>query len=193
MNMEDENEKKYHGYLILSRQLKHLRKELGSNLFHFYIDLVMEARWGRKYKKTFCKIMMTQSELASELGVDQGTISKKIAELKKRNKNSIIQNKRSITICFLPLFLYEVASKMPFNDYANWNEVYEDMHKIDAELQERYEKRHNSGTQNDPLSINTSSKVSSSLSSGEDDYIDVDEVAIGIERMNRERKGSDES
>lgn len=186
--MEDENEKKYHGYLILSRQLKHLRKELGTNLFQFYIDLALMARWGRKDKKTFCKIMMTQDEVADELGIDQGTVSKKLRALKTKHKDSFTKTKRSITLGFLPIFLYDVASKMHSNDYANWNEVYEDMHRINAELQEKHDKTHNRGAQKDPLSINTSSKVSVSLNPNNEEYIDLDEVDKGIEKMIKERE-----
>jgi len=190
--MEYENENKYHGYLILSRQLKHLRKELGTNLFQFYTDLALMARWSRKDKKTFCKIMLTQDEVAEELGIDQSTVSKKLGALKTKHKDSFTKTKRSITLGFLPIFLYDVASKMHSNDYANWNEVYVDMHRINAELQEKYDKTHNRGAQKDPLSINTSSKVSVSLNSNNEEYIDIDEVDRGIEKMVRERKEEEE-
>lgn len=183
--MEDVNEKKYHGFIVLPRQLKHLRKELGTNLYHFYIDLAMEARWNRKYKKTLGKIMMTQSELAVELGIDQGTVSKKLDAL--QSKNCIVKNKKSISLSFMPIFLYDIAVEIKLNDYANWQEVLEDMNINNAELQEKYDKRNNIRTQNTSLRVNTSSNASTSLSES-DDYIDNDEVDRGIERMKREKE-----
>lgn len=186
--MEDENENKYHGYLILPRQIKHLRKELGPTLFLFYIDLALQARWSRRYKKTFCKIMMTQEELAKELSINQGTVSKKLKALEECK--SVISKTRSITVCYLPLFKYDVASQMHSIDYADWNEVYADMYRINAELQEKYDKSHNKGTQKSPLSINTSSKVSAYLNpNGEDIGLDdLDGIEKGIEQMIRDRE-----
>ena len=184
--MENVNEKRFHGFVILPRQSKHLRKELGTTLFLFYIDLAMEANWSRRDKKTLGVVQMTQSEVALALGVDQGTVSKKLDALLLIDKYCIVKNKRSITLNFMPLFLYDVAVEMGLNDYVNWNEAVADMHIINAELQEKYDKRNNIRTQKASLRVNTSSNASISLTLTDD--IDVDEVDRGIERMKRERE-----
>lgn len=132
-----ENVKKYHGWLALPRHAKILRQDLGFHLFGFYVALVMDARWHRGNQQMGC-VVGTQAEIASHLGVDQSTISRGIDALCRKNKYYAVKHKKYILLGFFPLFLKDVAEKMANNNYANLNELYADMYKINAELQGEY-------------------------------------------------------
>lgn len=161
----------YHGYIVLSRQFKHLKKVLGRRLYLFYIELALEAYWSRRNRKYFGKIMLTQQDLAKVLEIDQGTVCKNLFALNKRIPNCITVTNRCITLNFYPLFTQEVASQMSLKDYDNAHDLYEDMNIFNEEIQGNYEKRHNTRTQKDPLSINTSSNVSISMTDEDKEWI----------------------
>lgn len=190
--MQDENAKKYHGYIVLSRQSILMQQVLGISLFGFYTALAMYARWSRKDVKNFGKILMTQAELARELNMDQGTISRKIKELNNRNRYCVIKHKDSIMLGYFPLFVSEVASKLSGKNYATLHELYADMHRINAELQENYAISQDKQAQNKVLKLNRSSNDNVSFSddtNGYSDVIDNDEIDEGIEKMKQVKEG----
>lgn len=66
------NKKAKHGFLALPRQANFIINELGSDLFGFYVALVMLARWYRG-NPHFGKVLLSQSELAENLQTSQAT------------------------------------------------------------------------------------------------------------------------
>jgi transcriptional regulator with XRE-family HTH domain len=132
-----ENVKQYHGWLALPRHAKMLRQDLGFHLFNLYIALVMEARWHRDNLQIGC-VIGTQAEIASRLGVSQSTVSRGVDALYRKNKYYAVLHKRYTLLGFFSLFLADVAERMAKTDYANLNELYADMHRINAELQGKY-------------------------------------------------------
>lgn len=151
------NVKQYHGWLALPRHAKMLRQDLGFHLFNLYIAFIMEARWHRDNPQIGC-VIGTQTEIASQLGISQSTVSRGIDSLHSKNKYYIIKNKRYIRLGFFPLFLADVAEKIAKNDYSNLNELYADMHTINSELQDKYANSQANRAQNDMQRINSSSK-----------------------------------
>jgi transcriptional regulator with XRE-family HTH domain len=184
MNME----KRLHGYLVLPRQSKLLRQELGYDLFGFYLMLAMEAVWHRGNKR-FGQVVGTQAELAKILHMDQSTVSRNLGKLEKHKYCVIRHEQKYITLGFFPLFLNDVSSKIYSKNYASLNELYADMHRINAELQEDYANMQDRRTQKAAQSSYGSSNeyVSSAGVNGE---VDIDDIYEGIERMKRERKSN---
>jgi len=185
-----ENVNDYHGYLALPRHSKLLLKELGYDLFGFYLGLVMCAIWYRG-NKNFGRIVKTQTELAESLHMTQTTVSRKFNELEK-HKYFVIRHKRGMILGYFPLFLPDVAKKIHSSDYANLHELYSNMHQINAELQGNYANSQDERTQNKSLRFNSSSKDNFSFPNLNSEEVDVDEVIEGIERMKKERENSDE-
>ena len=161
-----ENPKRYHGFLVLPRHSKLLLKDLGYLLFGFHLGLVMEAIWYRGNSQ-IGYVLKSQIELASLLNCDQATVSRNLNALQE--KRYIIRHTKYklIRLAYFPLFMSDVAGKMHSKDYANLNELYADMYRINAELQDKYaisqEKRAQKGGQ----SLYSSSK--DDLGSFEDD------------------------
>lgn len=151
-----ENKKIYHGYLVLPRHSKLLLHELGYDLFGFYMGLVMSAVWFRG-NQNFGYITKKQSELARELNINQPTVSRRFKDLEK-HKQFVIRHKNHILVCFLPLFLKEVASKIHSKDYQSLNDLYTDMYEINTELQREYINLHHNLPQNDIQRVYSSSK-----------------------------------
>lgn len=164
-----ENVKSYHGWLALPRHAKMLRQDLGFHLFNLYIAFVMEARWHRDNPQIGC-VIGTQTEIASSLGISQSTVSRGIDGLYRKNKYYAIKHKRYVLLGFFPLFLTDVAEKMAKSNYANLNELYAGMHKINAELQEKYAISQALRDQKCPQRVYSSSKDSLSLSQEEVEY-----------------------
>lgn len=196
-------DKGYHGYLILPRQSKLLLRELGHGLFGFYLELVMNAGWYRG-NKNFGRISKIQAELAIKLNMEQSTVSRNLTALQNRNKYCVIKHKNYLVLGFFPLFVKDVVSEIHSKDYAGLNELYADMHKINAEMQGKYAFSQDKRTKNDGQSFKGSSNEDPSCggSSGSGDTgdtggigdaadsenIDIDEVDEGIERMKKERE-----
>lgn len=179
--------KKYHGFIVLPRHSKLLYQELGYELFGFYLALVMQAPWDRR-NENFGRIIKSQAQLAKEFNMNQSTISRRLTEL-ENHKYFILRNQRQkyIILGYFPLFLYEVASQIHSKDYSNINELYADMHKVNAELQENYADMQDRRTQSDSQRLYISSNDNVSLP--ELTYeIDVDDVDEGISRMIKERE-----
>lgn len=177
------NTKKYHGFLGLPRHSKLLFYDLGYMLYGFYIGLVMEAVWFRG-NPDFCCINKTQKELAISLNCNQSTVSRILAELQARKY--LINHEVYKRLAYFPLFLTDVASKMHSKDYANLNELYADMHRINAEMQDKYALSQGKRDQNATQSLYSSSNDNLSFSQEE---INLDEIAAGIEKQ-KEEKGS---
>ncbi len=176
-----ENKVNYHGYLVLPRQAKLLEKDLGYALFGFYITLIMEAVWDRSNLQ-FSYITKSHSSLAVIMNCNQSTVSRQLKNLEK--KKYLIRYKDSIHLAYFPLFLKDVAKKMHSMNYANLHELYADIHRINAELQEDYAALHSTRGQIGYQSFNISSKVN--LSSFADVYIDPDEIDIELSNKNKE-------
>jgi len=174
MNMKNANE--YHGFLTLPRQCKLLLQELGYDLFGFYIGLVMCAVWYRD-NKDIGRILKTQTEIAESLHMTQETVSRKFKALES-HRYFVIRHKRVVILGFFPLFLQDVNRKIHSKDYANLNELYADMYKINAELQDNYTVSQNTRTQNNSQRLYSSSKDNYSLSSVNDEInpINVQEI-----------------
>ena len=160
----------YHGYLALPRHAKFLIHDLGHSLFGFYLALTMEARWSRANEYFGC-VVSTQEELAKVLRTSQSTISRGLKKL--QDKHYLILHKEYIRLKYFPLFLVPVADRNHSKDYANLNELYSDVHKINAGLHEQYALWHNNQVQNKSQSLYSSSKVNSSSSNN---YLDIDEI-----------------
>lgn len=126
-----------HGYLILPRQLKLLRQVIGVELFGFYLSLAMEAIWSRK-NENFGLVMGTQAEIALKLNMDQATVSRKLKALNERFRYCVIKHKNSIRLGFFPLFVKDISSLIHSKNYANLNQLYEDMHSLNVELKREY-------------------------------------------------------
>lgn len=141
LNLEKEsfttNLKQYHGYLALPRHAKMLLENLGHPLFSLYIALVMDARWHRDNKLFSC-VVGTQTEIASRLDISQSKLSRGIDKIQVKNKKYVIKHKRYILLGYFPLFLTDVADKMHSKNYEDLHDLYSDMHRINAELQENY-------------------------------------------------------
>lgn len=181
-------DKHYHGYLMLPRQSMWLLQTLGHGLFGFYLELVMIANWDRR-NKNFGRIPETQAELARILSMEQSTISRNFAALQIRNKYCVIKHKEYLILGFFPLFIRDVVAQIHNKDYANLDELYADMHRINAELHQNYANLQDKRAQNDTQSVYGSYKQSSfkpSSSASSEDDIDVNEVDEGIEKMKRE-------
>src|SRR3989344_7331729 len=101
MNMQPNN-KRYHGYLILSRHTKFLMEDLGYPLYGFYLGLIQEARWDRRYLDTFGRVHKTNVELAQVFGCNQSTISRNLTKLQK--KRYVVKHHRYVTLLYFPLF-----------------------------------------------------------------------------------------
>lgn len=186
-------DKRLHGYLVLPRQSKLLRQELGYDLFGFYLMLVMEAVWHRSNKR-FGQVVGKQAELAKELHMDQSTISRNLSKLEKHKYCVIRHEQKYIILGFFPLFLKDVASKIHSKNYTNLNELYADIHRINAELQDDYVNMQDKRTQKATQSLYSSSNeylsspgVSDEVDTEEID-INIDEVERGIEKMREEEK-----
>lgn len=132
-----ENKKKYHGFLGLPRQTKLLFHDLGYGLFGFYIGLVMEAIWYRGNPQ-IGYVTKTQTEIGIALKCDQSTVSRNLQKLEEKKYLIRHTEHKLIKLAYFPLFLTDVARKMHSKNYANLHDLYVDMYKIDAELQDKY-------------------------------------------------------
>lgn len=177
IKMTMNNPKLYHGYLALPRHAKLLQQELGYSLFSLYIALVMDARWyrGNPY---FCSVVGTQIEVAVRLGISQSKLSRGLEKLHTKSDKFVIKHTRYIRLGYLPLFLTDVAGKMDESYYANLNELYADMHRINAELQGNYVKLQEERAQNTPQRLYSSSK--DNLDSSNTEVLDIDEISREI-------------
>ncbi|MGH2612499.1 MAG: hypothetical protein ACRDFB_05560 [Rhabdochlamydiaceae bacterium] len=131
------NLKQYHGYLALPRHAKLLREELGYNLYSLYEALVMDAIWHRNNPRIGC-VIGTQAEIAKSLHISQSSLSRGLESLQGKSTKYVIRHKGYIVLGYFPLFLTDVVSKMHSKDYATLQELYADMYRINAELQEIY-------------------------------------------------------
>lgn len=138
MAIKNINMKTRHGYLAIPRQATLLLEELGCELFGIYLTLVMKAPWDRR-NENFGRIVKTQVQLGKELNMHQSTISRKLDELEK-HRYCILrhQDQGYMTLGYFPLFLHEVTIKIINKNYADLNELYADMYRINAKLQEDY-------------------------------------------------------
>jgi|GEM_PF-4384196 len=150
-----EANKKYHGYLIAPRHSLLLFEELGYELFGFYLGLIMHARWHRG-SKYFGRIPLSQTEIAKELEMTQATVSRKLKQL-EQHKYFLIRRKGYMILGFLPLFLPDIARKIHSKNYSNLHELYTDMHRINAEMQDNYAKSQERRIQNATQRLNSSS------------------------------------
>ena len=193
-----ENVNEYHGYLALSRHSKLLLKELGYDLYGFYIGLVQCVSWFRGNNK-FGRITKTQTELAESLNMTQATVSRKFKKLEE-HKYFILRSKLGFIPGYFPLFLTDVAKKIHSKNYANLHDLYADMYRINTQLQEDYANSQDKRAQNKTQRINSSSNdvhASSSLDNNNDttneyigntDEIDNDEVDMALEKIYKERQ-----
>ena len=157
--MDKDKAKQYHGYLALPRHSKMLRQDLGYHLFILYIALVMDARWDRKYLSQLGHVLGTQTEIASDLSISQSSLSRGLDKLEAKDRKYVIKHTRYILLGYLPLFLTDVADKMHSKDYASLHDLYADMYRINAELQEKYAIWQEKQAQNTPQRLYRSSKV----------------------------------
>jgi transcriptional regulator with XRE-family HTH domain len=185
MNIEDV--KSYHGYLALPRHSFLLIHELEYDLFGFYVGLVMLAEWHRN-SKDFRYITKTQEEIAEKLKMTQATVSRKMKMLENhkyfilRHVGQTVKKKdKKILLGYLPLFLTDVANKIHSKDYTNLHELYADMYRINAELQEEHANLQDKRTQKARLSFNNSSIDNSSSSQPYEEDIDSEEADRWIE------------
>lgn len=183
MNMNIDEAKKHHGYLALPRHTKILQKDLGHRLFSLHLALIMNARWFRG-NPFFCRVVGTQAEIAKEIDTTQSNLSRDLDQLQK--KGYLLKRKRYIILKYFPLFLPDIAKKIHSNDYANSHELYEDVYKINAKLQEKYAESQDQRDQNAPQSLNSSSKDNLGFSQESSYQIDIDEIAEDIEKQKRE-------
>lgn len=182
-------DRRKHGYLALSRHSKFLYQQLGSRLYGFYITLAMEAGWDRRYP-SFGKVMGTQAQLGRTLGVDQSTISRNLQGLMNKHKQLVIPHKNYLLLGFFPLFSIDVAQRIYSSNYSNLYELYADMHRINAELQEKNavsqinipQKSH----QRLYISSNNNLSTPPIYSDSNTNEIDIDEVYEGIKRINKD-------
>lgn len=98
----------------------------------------MEARWYRKYPHDLGKVIGTQTEIAENIGINQSSFSRNIKSLRSKDKYLIIQRKRYLILGYFPLFLIDVARKIHSKSYATIHELYADINKTNAKLQENY-------------------------------------------------------
>ncbi|MEK7571662.1 MAG: hypothetical protein AAB553_05305 [Patescibacteria group bacterium] len=187
------NVNEYHGYLALPRHSMLLLHELGYDLFGFYLGLVMCTTWHRNNKQ-FGRITKNQTELAECLNMTQTTVSRKFKEL-ENHKYFILRSKLGYIPGYFPLFLTDVANKIPKKNYANLHELYADISKINAELQYNYANSQDKRAQNKSQRLYSSSNdipgsSSPSNTPGEFDVdeLDNDEIDKGIERIIKERE-----
>lgn len=176
----------YHGFLGLPRHSKLLMYDMGFALFGFYLGLIMEAIWDRR-NPDFSRVIRTQKELSQLFNCSQSTISRGLKVLE--TKKYLIRYTDYILLKWLPLFLTDVAYKMHSKDYANLHELYADMNSINAELNEHYANSNNNRGQNDTQRLYSSFKDNISSfpnSNSKEEEVDIDEVARGIEEMNKE-------
>lgn len=150
-------QKQYHGYLALSRHVKMIQEDLGHSLFSLYIALVIDARWFRG-NEFFCCVVGTQIEIATRLGISQSTLSRGLDKLDAKDKRHAIKHTRYIRLGYFPLFLTDVAEKMAENNYSDLHELYSEMYRINAELQENYAILQEKRTQNTPQRLYSSFK-----------------------------------
>lgn len=174
----------YHGFLALPRQTKLLMKDLGLNLYGFYVALAMEAIWDRK-NPDIGRVVKKQIELAFSTGCNQSTISRLLKDLEKRKY--LIRHKDYIFLAYFPLFLNDVARKMYGKDYANLQELYADMYKINAELQQSYAiSQHNRGQMSSQsLYISSNDNLSFSQNNAPEDF-NYDEIDRRINQARRD-------
>ena len=159
MNMNKDEAKRYHGYLALPRHSKMLRQDIGYHLFSLYIALVIDARWDRKYPNQFGHVVGTQTEIAALLNISQSKLSRGLDKLEAKDRKYAIKHKRYILLGYLHLFLTDVADKMYDKDYANPHDLYADMYRINAELQEKYAISQEKRDRNTPQRLYRSSRV----------------------------------
>ena len=187
------NVNEYHGYLALPRQSMLLFQELGYDLFGFYYGLITCTTWHRG-NKNFGRITKNQTELAEWLNMTQTTVSRKFKELEK-HRYFIIRSKIGYMPGYFPLFLTDVAKKIHSKDYANINELYADISKINADLQYDYANSQDKRAQNKPQRLyGSSNDVPASSSQGNTygefdvDEIDNDEIDKKLEEIYREKQ-----
>ena len=161
MDMHKDEAKQYHGYLALPRPSKILPQDMGYRLFSLYIALVIDARWQRKYPNQLGHVVGTQTEIAARLGISQSKLSRGLDDLETKNRKYLIKHTRYVLLGYLPLFLTDVADKMHSKDYANLHELYADMSRINAELQEKYAISQDSRGKNSTQRLNSSFNVDS--------------------------------
>lgn len=153
-------DKKYHGFLGLPRQSKLLLNDLGYDLFGFYLGLVMEAVWFRG-NTHISYVTKSQAEIGNALRCEQSTVSRNLKKLEEKKYIVRHTNHKLICLKYFPLFLTDVARKMHSKNYANLDELYADMHKINAELQDKYAISQLKRAPNDPQRLNNSFKDNS--------------------------------
>lgn len=184
MNKRDvdgmKNAKKYHGYLALPRHSKLLRQHLGYRLYHYYLELVTNAIWHRNNPQ-IGHVIGTQLDLAKILEVSQSTVSRILDSFDEKDRKYVLRRSRYFLLGYFHLFLTDVAGKMAKKDYATLNELYADMHKINAELQENYATSQEKRDRNTTQSFYRSSNVNLDSSQHPYDRVYVDEVAEEIE------------
>lgn len=178
-------DRRKHGYLGLSRHSKFLYQQLGPRLYGFYITLVMEAGWDRRYP-SFGKVMQTQAQLGRTLGVHQSTVSRNLHDLGDKHKQLVIRHKDYIVLGFFPLFCIDVAQKIYSRDYSNLHDLYADVHWINAELQEKNANMQTNLPQkrSQRLYISSNNNFSTPSINPDINEIDIDEVYEGIDRKN---------
>ena len=132
-----ENFKKYHGYLAFPRHAIMLHHDLGNSLFGFYLSLILRARWHRDNQYFGC-VVGTQKEIAELLHISQSSLSRDIDKLSKKNKYYALKNKRYIRLGFFALFLKDVCQKTHSKNYVSLHDLYENVYKINSELQNNY-------------------------------------------------------
>lgn len=178
---------KYHGFLALPRHAKILRQDLGFHLFNLYIAFIMEARWHRNNPQIGC-VIGTQAEIASHLGVNQSTISRGIDVLYRKNKYYAVKHKKYVKLGFFPLFLADVAKRMAKSDYANLNELYADMYRINAELQDNYAISQEKLGKNPIQRLYSFHNVNLDSSQDYHEELDIGEVTEGLEKQKKEKE-----
>lgn len=187
MYMDKDKTKQYHGYLALPRHSKLLRQDLGYRLFSLYIALIIEARWFRGNQYFRC-VVGTQTEIATRLGISQAKLSRGLNRLETKDRKYVIKRSRYILLGYLPLFLTEIADKMHSKNYANLHDLYADMYRINAELQENYAKSQEKRGQNNPQRLYSSSNVDLGYSDDSSNEINNDEIDEALTKANSEKE-----
>ncbi len=146
---------KYHGFLWLPRQVKHLLDDLGPLYFGIYLALILEAVWDPR-KDSYNYVLATNVKLGKLLQCNPSTASRYIKSLQV--KHYVIKGRGRLRVADLGLFEQDIATRLSGKDFANVHEVRAAVQGLYADLQGNRAPLHNNEPENS-IPFNVSSKV----------------------------------